>query len=41
MSQQLLERFTAPKLAFCLVGFAVSIGLMFAQGYSPFLYFQF
>ena len=40
-SQQLLERFTAPKLAACLVGFVVSIALMFAQGYSPFLYFQF
>ena len=40
-SQQLLERFTAPKLAVCLAGFVVSMGLMFAQGHSPFLYFQF
>ena len=40
-SQQLLQRFTAPKLALCLGGFVISLGLMFAQGYSPFLYFQF
>jgi alginate O-acetyltransferase complex protein AlgI len=40
-SQQLLERLTVPKVVACLAGFVISLGLMFAQGYSPFLYFQF
>lgn len=40
-SQQLLGKVTAPRVAACLAGFVISIGLMFAQGYSPFLYFQF
>lgn len=40
-SQQTLERFTVPKLAACVGLFAVSLAFMFAQGFSPFLYFQF
>ena len=40
-SQQILERLTPPKVAACLAGFVISLGLMFAQGYSPFIYFQF
>ena len=40
-SQQLLEKLTVPKVVACLAGFVISLGLMFAQGYSPFLYFQF
>ena len=40
-SQHLLGRLTAGKVTACLAGFVISLGLMFAQGYSPFLYFQF
>ena len=40
-SQKMLQQLTIPKVAACLVGFVISLGLMFAQGYSPFLYFQF
>lgn len=40
-SARLLEHLTARKVAVCLAGFALSVGFMFAQGFSPFLYFQF
>ncbi len=40
-SARLLGHLTAPKVAACLVGFILSVGFMLAQGFSPFLYFQF
>lgn len=40
-SQQLLQRLTTPKLVGCLLLFIASLAVMFQQGYSPFLYFQF
>lgn len=40
-SAKLLEHLTVRKVAVCLAGFALSVGFMFAQGFSPFLYFQF
>ncbi len=40
-SERLLRRLPAWKVGVCLASFVVSIGLMFAQGFSPFLYFQF
>ena len=40
-SQVVLQRLTVWKVGACLAGFVISLGLMFAQGYSPFLYFQF
>ena len=40
-SQTLLGRVTGWRVAACLVGFVISLGVMLAQGYSPFLYFQF
>lgn len=40
-SQKVLEQLSSWKVAVCLAGFVVSIGMMFAQGFSPFLYFQF
>ena len=38
---RLLEHLTARKVVACLAGFACSLGFMMAQGFSPFLYFQF
>lgn len=40
-SQQLLQRLPAWKAGLCLTSFTASLGFMFAQGFSPFLYFQF
>lgn len=40
-SAKLVENLTGRKLALCVAGFTLSIGFMFAQGFSPFLYFQF
>jgi alginate O-acetyltransferase complex protein AlgI len=40
-SQRLLERLTFWKAAACLLLFAAALAVMFQQGYSPFLYFQF
>jgi hypothetical protein len=40
-SEVVLRRLTVWKVGACLAGFVISLGLMFAQGYSPFLYFQF
>ncbi len=40
-SQVLLQRLTAWKVVLCLLLFVVAVAMMFQQGYSPFLYFQF
>lgn len=40
-SQQWLGRVTTPRVAVCVGCFVLSLGIMFAQGFSPFLYFQF
>ncbi|MBP7951106.1 MAG: MBOAT family protein [Verrucomicrobiales bacterium] len=40
-SQKLLEHFTLWKAVVCLLLFVGSLAVMFQQGYSPFLYFQF
>ncbi len=40
-SQQLLQRLTLWKVLACLALFVIALAMMFQQGYSPFLYFQF
>ena len=40
-SQQMLQRLTVWKALACLVLFLCALAVMFQQGYSPFLYFQF
>lgn len=40
-SQQMLQRLTAWKALACLALFVCALAVMFQQGYSPFLYFQF
>jgi alginate O-acetyltransferase complex protein AlgI len=40
-SQQWLQRLTSWKVAACLVAFVAAVAVMFQQGFSPFLYFQF
>ncbi len=40
-SAKLLETLTAPKAAISMVLLFVALSMMYARGYSPFLYFQF
>ena len=40
-SQQLLQRLTMGKALGCLLLFVAALAVLFQQGYSPFLYFQF
>ena len=40
-SAKLLENLTAPKAAASLVLLFIAVAMMYARGYSPFLYFQF
>jgi alginate O-acetyltransferase complex protein AlgI len=40
-SARLLETLTAPKAAISMVLLFVAVSMMYARGYSPFLYFQF
>jgi alginate O-acetyltransferase complex protein AlgI len=40
-SQSLLRVLTPVKVAAALLLFALAVGLMFTQGFNPFLYFQF